>query len=50
MFDGFDSQVYVKFGPVEMTRLRQLDGQDLLDGRISKPGEVSEAHEQLAPS
>ena len=49
MLDGLDSQIHVEFRPVEMTRLRQLDRQNLPYGRITKPREISEAHKQLPP-
>ena len=50
MFQGLDGQIDIEGGPVEMVRARQLDGGQLPDGGVLKPGKLAEGNEELPAS
>jgi|APTNR8051073442_1049403.scaffolds.fasta_scaffold05801_3 hypothetical protein len=47
MTNGFNGQINVKFGPVQMVCRGEFDVQELADRNLSKPGEPREREEQL---
>src|SRR5258707_1354267 len=47
MADGFDGQIHIEVGPVEVVRLRTFDVRELRDRSVLEPGEFRKRHEQL---
>src|SRR6266705_5596586 len=47
MADGFDGQIHIELGPVEVVRLRTFDVNELRDRSVLEPGKFRKRHEQL---
>src|SRR5690242_10549101 len=47
MADGFDSQIHIELGPVEVVRLRTFDVRELRDRSVLEPGKFRKRHKQL---
>jgi hypothetical protein len=49
MLDRFHSEVHIKLGPVQMTRMRKLHIQQFSDGNIPEPGKLLKRQEKFPP-